>query len=66
MMWEVKDPAGIKHVIEKDKKGFHGSENLAHCIEPIHMRPVTVSRLTLEIERNPEGGEWNGYAWIKL
>lgn len=62
--WEIKDPKGFNHILLQDDEGYWGAENLAHCYEPIQ-RPYIMSRLTFELEKSPDMGEWDGYTWIK-
>jgi hypothetical protein len=60
--WEVKDPAGLTHVIEVVKGEIHGTENLTH-FEMQHNRALFLTHILLNIENSPEQGEWGNYAW---
>lgn len=60
-IWEIRDPAGFKHVVDGDA----GWENVTHTYDPMQ-RPFVLSHLIYEIEKTPDQGEWDGFAWIKL
>lgn len=65
--WEIKDPNGFSHVVMRDAtREYHGTNNLAHCIEDVMRRPYVMSMLIYKFSQQPEMGEWEGYSWLKL
>lgn len=64
--WEVHDPAGLKHIVQKDHISIFGTENLAHTENDVRRRPFIVAQLLRQMEESPAMGEWDGWSWLKL
>mgnify|MGYP001580583893 FL=1 len=67
--WTVEDPAGFIHTVGYDHNGiWHGTENLAQHMHTKHQweRSYMTRNLLNSILTDINGGDWNGYTWIKL
>lgn len=64
--WTVEDPAGFIHVVGYDHNGiWHGAENLAQHMATKDERSYVTRNLLNFILTDINGGDWNGYTWIK-